>query len=229
MNMEELIEVILNALPWPEPEITKDNTALLLIDMQKSSSAQAVAEMGVAVGVDRKDAEEAVEELNERIEKATENAAKVLEACRAKGMLIAHCRVECYTEDGRDTGAHHKMFHNIEPPGSWGTEWIDKSIAPIEYEVVMRKTCSSFFNGTSIDMVLRNSGIKYVICVGFYTEQCVSTTARDSVDKNYYTIVVTDAVETVTVERQKAGLEMIDKLYVNCMSTEEIVDLINQA
>jgi nicotinamidase-related amidase len=229
MNLEKMVQLIINSMPWPEPQITKDNTAILLVDMQESSSADAVAKMGVAVGVPEDEAEKAVEELRVRIDNAVANAAKVLEACRAKDMLVAHCRVQSYTKDGRDRSPLYKMMGINEPPGSPETEWIDESIAPIEYEVVMPKTCSSFFTGTSIDTVLRNSGIKYTIIVGFYTEQCISATARVSADRGYYTIVVSDAVATVTEERQRAGLEMIDKLYVKCMTTEEIVELIDKA
>ncbi len=103
-----------------------------------------------------------------------------------------------------------------------------KGVAPIEYEVVMRKTCSSFFNGTSIDDVLRNSGIEYTIIVGLYTEQCVSSTARDSVDKGYYTILIDDAVETWTMERQISGIANIDRVYVKCMTTDQVVELIDK-
>jgi nicotinamidase-related amidase len=229
MNLEEMVQLIINSMPWPEPELTKDNTAILLVDMQESSSADAVAKMGEAVGVSEEEASEAVAGLRVRIDNAIANAAKVLAACRAKDMLVAHCRVQCYTKDGRDCSLLYKMFGMKELPGSPETEWIDESIAPIEYEVVMPKTCSSFFNGTSIDTVLKNAGIKYTIIVGFYTEQCIQATARDSADRSFYTIVVSDAVETVTEERQRTGLEMIDKLYVNCMTTEEIVDLIDKA
>jgi nicotinamidase-related amidase len=229
MNLEKMVQLIIDRMPWPDPEITKDNTAILLVDMQQSSSADSVADMGVAVGVPRDEAEKAVAPLRARFDSAIANAAKVLDACRAKGMLVAHCRVQCYTEDGRDCSLLYKMFGMKEPPGSPGTEWIDDSIAPIEYEVVMPKTCSSFFNGTSIDTVLKNAGIKYTIIVGFYTEQCIQATAHDSADRSYYTIVVSDAVETVTEERQRSGLEMIDKLYVRCMTTDEVVGLIDRA
>ena len=63
-------------------------------------------------------------------------------------------------------------------------------MAPIDGEVVLTKTCSSFFTGTNIDTVLRNSDIENVIMVGFYTEQCITTAARDAADTFYYTIVV---------------------------------------
>jgi ureidoacrylate peracid hydrolase len=86
----------------------------------------------------------------------------------------------------------------------------------------MPKTCSSFFTGTHIDRILRYIGIENVIIVGFVTEQCVSTTARDACDHGYYVYVVSDACATSTKEKHEYELDFISNLYAKILTTKEM-------
>ena len=227
MEMKELLAKIGQMMVFPEPELTRENTALMLIDMQKLAGPEFILWEAEEAGVDRAEAEKAVAEFGARMKEATLNAARVLKAAREKDLLIAHTRIECRTKDGRDVGRIHKRLNFVVPPGSEWAEWMPE-VAPIEGEVVLTKTCSSFFTGTSIDTVLRNADIENLIIVGFYTEQCVTTAARDAADTFYYTIVVSDAVQAQTQEKHETALDHICGLYVNCMATDEIVDLIEK-
>jgi nicotinamidase-related amidase len=102
-----------------------------------------------------------------------------------------------------------------------------EDVRPTEGEIVLPKTCSSFFTGTAIDRILRNIGIENVIIVGFYTEQCITTTARDAADTGYYVYVVNDAVAATTVEVHDAALRAIEDRYAKILSTDKILDKIS--
>ena len=125
-------------------------------------------------------------------------------------MTIAHTKIEALTHDCRDVGKNHRLHGHLFPVGSeWGQFY--NQVSPKEGEIVMPKTCSSFFTGTHIDRVLRYIGIENVIVIGFVTEQCVSTTARDACDHGYYVYVISDACATSTKEKHEYELASIGK------------------
>jgi ureidoacrylate peracid hydrolase len=63
------------------------------------------------------------------------------------------------------------------PRGSWEARVLDE-IAPVEDEMIFRKTSSSVFISTNIDYVLRNLGLRSLIIAGMMTDQCVESAER---------------------------------------------------
>ena len=112
------------------------------------------------------------------------------------------------------------------PPGS---EWGDfiPDVKPLPGEIVMTKTCSSAFTGTMLNQVLRNLGIKEVIIVGFYTDQCVTTAARESADLGYDTMVVEDATMAVLLDGHLNEIKAIKNVYVRGGTTKELLNRIS--
>jgi len=59
------------------------------------------------------------------------------------------------TRDGRDCSLDYKISDIDVPRGSWEAQVLDE-IAPVEDEMIFRKTSSSVFISTNIEYVLRN-------------------------------------------------------------------------
>jgi len=59
------------------------------------------------------------------------------------------------TRDGRDRSLDYKISDIDVPRGSWEAQVLDE-IAPVEDEMIFRKTSSSVFISTNIEYVLRN-------------------------------------------------------------------------
>lgn len=59
------------------------------------------------------------------------------------------------TRDGRDPSLDYKISDIDVPRGSWEAQVLDE-IAPVEDEMIFRKTSSSVFISTNIEYVLRN-------------------------------------------------------------------------
>lgn len=222
MDMNELLRKLPSVFP-KEFELKKEKTALLLIDMQKLAGIEWIVKEAIEAGIPGGSAREAVKDMDRRMKRAIENSRKILEACRKKDITIAYTRIEALTKDCRDVGHLHRLHRFIVPPGSEWAEFFDE-IKPKEGEIVLSKTCSSFFTGTSIDTVLRNIGIDTVIIIGFYTEQCITTAARDAADIGYNTIVIEDAITTLTQEKHDNAINAIADLYVKVMSTDQILE-----
>lgn len=223
MKLEELLAKL--AFKHPPLTLRPDKTVLLLIDMQKLAMGDYLLEVSVKAGIPEAEAREALADLDARLRQAARNAKAVLEACRQKGIRPIHVKIQSYAADGSDVGRLHRIANFIVPPGTeWG-EFIDE-VKPLPGEIVLTKTCSGVFTGTMLNQILRNMGIEEVIIVGFYTDQCVTTAARDSADLGYATLVVEDATMAELLENHEHALRQIVNVYVLGASTAELVQRI---
>lgn len=220
MLLDELLKATKKIMP--PLHITKENTAMLLIDMQKLALSDHIVHVAESRGIDKDTAKEALGDYDERFAAAVRQSEKILHVFRGKGMTPIHVKIEAYSGDARDTGYSHKIAGFIVPPGSeWG-KWIEE-VTPLSDEIVLTKTCSGAVVGTMLDKVLRSLGVKNVITTGFYTDQCVETTVRDLADLGYDVVLVQDATMTVTMKRYQNTMENVIGVYARGMSTDEIL------
>lgn len=223
MNMDELQEALKVRDRGIDIEPTK--SALLLVDMQKMAGSDYLLMEAREKDIPEESIREALAEMDQRVNKVLQNAQRILEACREKGIQPIHVKIEAETPDGRDVGRLHKLVNFVLPPGSKWAEFFDE-VKPIDGEIVLKKSCSGAFVGTNVDRILRNLGVETLIVVGFYTEQCVETAARDAADSGYNTILVEDACGTVTEELHNNSIKALKDLYVTVTTTDEIVEKI---
>jgi nicotinamidase-related amidase len=225
LTLQELLEKIKK--PFPKFELTPGETVLLLIDMQKLAGTDWLIEEAIEQGIPADVAKKAVKDMNKRVEKVLENSKKILEACRKKGIDRIHVKIESKFDDGRDVGRLHKLHNFIVPPGSvWG-EFFDE-VKPSDNEIVLTKTCSGAFVGTDLDRILRNLGTETLIIIGFYTDQCVETAARDAADIGYNTILVEDACNTLTQELHDNAIKALKDVYVKVLTTDSLLAVIDR-
>lgn len=210
----------------PAP-IKPEETALVLIDVQKCVTKEYFVEGYKAMGMDVEPMMPALNQLGENTEKTLKNIEKILNKCREKGIRPIHIKIESYLPDGKDTGRLHTSAGMFYPPGSVASEFCDEA-KPLEGEIVLSKTCSGIHVGTQIDRVMRNLHINTAIVVGFYTDQCVSTSIRDLSDLGYQVDMIEDAMNAMSQERHDRALQGIQKIYANSESTEELLKRLSE-
>jgi ureidoacrylate peracid hydrolase len=125
------------------------------------------------------------------------------------------------TRDGRDRSLDYKISGIDVPHGSWEAQVLDE-IAPVEDEMIFRKTSSSVFISTNIDYVFRNLGVRSLIVAGMMTDQCVESAVRDACDLGYLVTLVTDACTTESAERHEQSLLGI-RGYCRQLRTDEFL------
>ncbi len=206
----------------PELQVTRENTALLVIDMQYED---AHADYGLCARFRARGEEEGVEYYVSRLGLIVPNIQRLLAAFRERGMQVIYARVESLTRDGRDRSLEHKSLGIHVPPGSHEAQ-ILQEIAPLDDEIVLSKTCGSIFNGTMIDYILRNIGIRNLVVVGVVTSGCVEIAVRDAADRSYAVIVVEDACATWTAEMQSASMWAMDEVYAKAKATADVLGLL---
>jgi ureidoacrylate peracid hydrolase len=67
-------------------------------------------------------------------------------------------------------------------------------IAPKDSDFVVQKTMYDGFFETTLDTVLRNLDVKYLVCVGFSAEICLLNTVIAAMYRNYRVFVLRDCV-----------------------------------
>lgn len=175
---------------------TTATTALLVVDMQNDTvhADGAYASFGAAE--------------HATAQNVVANVGTLLETARANGSPVFYSRIVVYAQPGL-SGDNAPIFRMLAPDtfkvDSWGAQIVD-ALAPQPGDLVLDRTRMSVFNGTSIDNMLRNLGIRTLIVVGAWTNMAVEHTIRDAADHGYEVTIVTDATSSLSAEWQHAAL-----------------------
>lgn len=118
------------------------------------------------------------------IDRAVDQAVRVLEYARAQGHFIVH--------------VHHESADPTRPvfvPESDGVQFIT-AIAPPAAECQVLKHHPNAFLDTELKKTLDAHGIRAVTLVGAMSHMCIDATARAASDFGYQTTVIHDACAT---------------------------------
>lgn len=150
--------------------------------------------------------------------------ARLADAFRARGLDVLYARIACLLPDGRDRSLSQKKpgWNNLLLPKDEAASQIVPAIAPVGPEIVVTKTTDRALTGTNLRLVLANLGITHVVCVGIFTDQCVSSTVRSLADESFDVIVVEDACAAGTDELHQRELEILNMIYCSVMSADEL-------
>jgi nicotinamidase-related amidase len=182
-------------------------TALVIIDMQRDFLEP--GGFGAALGND-------VALLRTAIAPTT----RVLNACRAAGMMIVHTR-EGHRPDLSDLAPAKRTRGNLATGigdagpmgrilvrGEQGHDIIPE-LAPTAGEPVVDKPGKGAFYATDLEAMLRGRGIAQLLVCGVTTEVCVNTTVREANDRGFDCLVLEDCTGSYFPEFQQAGIAMI--------------------
>lgn len=77
-----------------------------------------------------------------------------------------------------------------------GTELAEEfeELKPKDGEAVVNKKHPGSFAETNLDELLKKTGLKRVLCVGYMAHVCVSTTVREGAQRGYDVLVAQDAI-----------------------------------
>ncbi len=202
-------------------EELREETALLCIDMQYLDAARGhgVFAEGAISGVDPEAQEYYFTMLEEVV---VPNVARLQKAFRDRGLEVIHVRIQSMTQDGRDRGPQHKRLDLHAAPGSKEAEFLPE-IAPVGDEIIINKTASGVFSSTNLEYILNNLGIKALVVVGVYTDECVSTTVRNASDLGFDTVLIEDGCTCVTENRHRFTVDTLNGRYVSVLTTEQML------
>ena len=162
-----------------EPTLAPGSTALLVIDVQNTYVERPARDTLTSEA--ERTRWDAWAPFHERMRDVVlPNIAAAQALFRGRGLEVLHARIACRTRDGRDRSLSQKKpgFNDLLLPKDDHASQIVASVAPIGDEIVVIKTTDSALTGTDLRLTLANLGIRSVVCVGIFTDQCVSSTVR---------------------------------------------------
>ena len=199
-----------------------DSTVLVVTDVQYASGSR---HAGIGRERSGKGKGDLLRWRFDRIEQlVTPNIKRLLSFFREKKLRILYLTVGSVMPDYSDAPAYMKETFrratNFE--GSRDHEILDE-IKPVEGEYVLNKTTRGAFNSTGIDSLLRSFAAKYLLFTGISTDQCVESTIRDAVDRDYRCVLIEDACAGTEEEFHRVSALHHQKYWGRVASTDEVI------
>jgi biuret amidohydrolase len=160
------------------------------------------------------------------------HAAKVLESARRADVPVIHCTAENLPRGlGRNTNARlfaaaRKLGMDNEP-GSDSVRPVQE-LGPTSGDIVLPRFHGlSPLTGSSLDSVLRNSGVGVLVVMGVSLNVAIPNLVFDAVNRSYQVVLVSDAVAGVPMEYGAQMVEHTLSLVCTIASSEEVVNAWN--
>ncbi len=137
--------------------------------------------------------------LAEAARTAIPKAAALADAARAAGATVVHCTAE-RRADGRGANHNARIFRYMAKapvtllPGSPAAALVPELRVDERDLVLPRLHGLSPFQGTELDFVLRNLGVRTIVGVGVSVNVAIQNLAFDAVNAGYQVVLPRDAV-----------------------------------
>jgi nicotinamidase-related amidase len=204
-------------------------SALIIIDMQNDFVSDdgyfgRVAKMYPQLDLDR-----------EFILSTVPKVKRLAEEFRAFGRPVVH--VPSVVEaDYRDARWPYWLLPSNPAPiesqflvrGTWGAEILDE-LKPMGDDLVVIKKVYNGFHNTALEFGLRERGVTTCVMTGVTSCVCVGTTARGAVERDFRLLFVSDATAEVHRDWHKAELAVMEWVYGDVVTVDQVVELLNSA
>ena len=157
------------------------------------------------------------------------HAAKVLEGARQVGVPVIHCTAETLPQGlGRNTNA--RLFLAARKRGMDNLSGSDSvrpvsDLGPFDTDIVLPRFHGlSPLTGSSLDSLLRNSGVRNLVVMGVSLNVAIPNLVFDAVNRSYQVVLVSDAVAGVPREYGGQMMEHTLSLVCTIATSAEIVD-----
>jgi len=159
-----------------------------------------------------------------------ENAAKLADACRSKGVPVIH--VHYIVEEGAPgLKLNAPLFQGLKEAGamvrgSWGAAPAD-GLEPKEGDYVVEKMRMSAWEGTKLETLLAGLGVDTVVVTGAWTNMSIEHTARTGADKGYYMFVVDDCCSTMNADWHNASVNYALQNVSTVTNSGEVIEALS--
>jgi nicotinamidase-related amidase len=157
------------------------------------------------------------------------NAVRLLGAARARGVPVVHCTAEFRADRAGSTVNCQLVAAALRNPdhllaGTPSTELIG-GIGPVPGDLVSTRLHGvSPFTGTSLDIWLRNLGVRTVVATGVSVNLGVLGLAIEAVNLGYSVVVPRDAVAGLPADYADAVLDQTFPLIAAVTTVDGVID-----
>jgi len=198
-----------------EMALTKDRTALVVVDMQRAflSADGSLAKAGIDIA---------------GLKKALEPCRRLLASARRAGVPVIHTRY-VYRPDYADGGVLVKyimpQLREVESLAAGTPDMeIVGELAPADGEIVIDKNRPSAFYATNIEPILNGLGVDSLVVCGVTTNICVETTVRDASQRDYKVFVPRDATGELEQLRYDGALAGMAWVFAKIVDSDDVIN-----
>ncbi len=101
---------------------------------------------------------------------------------------------------------------------------INSAVSPLRGETVLHKNTASIFIGTNFENMMPNAGVKTILFTGIATNVGVDSSARDSCNRGFYTLVISDCVSSNNREMHELSLKVLGHSVCHVVPSSEIAE-----
>lgn len=197
----------------PAMELSRDRTALIVVDMQNSFCADegGCGKPGLPI---------------QNLQTAIRPCVRLVAAARAANVPVIYTRY-IYRPDYADGGVLIKyLLPDLKDvgalrAGTWDVEVVPE-LTPQEGDFIVDKNRPSSFYATNLETILNGLDIESLVVCGVTTNCCVESTVRDASHRDYKTFVVQDAVAELDEERNSVALRSMDMLFADLKTVNDV-------
>jgi len=158
--------------------------------------------------------------------KLVEKTREVLDAVRAKDLLVVFVRVGFRADyaDAISQSARLKRLKKMNAIviGTWGLEF-PEMIKPLENEMIYTKRAVNPFFNTGLLTWLRHHGVTTLALCGVYTHMVVDSAARYADDSGFVVKVLEDCCASPDPELHRIECEKILPLFGTVISSRDFI------
>ena len=154
---------------------------------------------------------------------AIASTAQVLQQARALGWPVAHSRI-VFAEDSADANIFAlKIPELLTLTEGAPTSAIVPQLAPVDGELVVRKTNpSAFHGGPALAAWLTQRGVRTLVVTGCTTSGCVRASVVDAMTLGFRPIVLSDCVGDRALKAHDSSLFDIGQKYGDVITSAEL-------
>ncbi len=163
-----------------------------------------------------------------------DRAAAAIAVARAAGATVGYVRVAFTPEDLEGVPETSRMAKRAAEAGERldaGSPQtaVHERVAPLEGDIVVRKTRVGAFSTTDLDEQLSARGIDTIVLAGISTSGVVLSTVRDAHDRDYRVLVLADASADPKAEVHEFLTTEIFPRQAEVITVEELDRLLGSA
>jgi nicotinamidase-related amidase len=166
--------------------------------------------------------------LAEAAKELIPNVARLAAAARTAGVRVVHCTVLQRADSfGRNQNARLFQLARKGPvrmlPGSEAAEIVPEIAVEPADVVVPRFHGLSPFQGTELDALLRNEGVRTLVVTGVSVNVAITSLTFEAVNAGYQVVIPRDAVAGVPAEYVDAVFAHTLRVVATVVTTAEVV------
>ena len=166
--------------------------------------------------------------LAEQSRKVLPQVARLVEAARRASVSVIHCTAERRADGlGANTNARIFQYMAKSPvqllPGSPAAEIVPEVAVEASDLVLPRLHGLSPFQGTELDAVLRNRGVRTLVATGVSVNVAIQNLAFDAVNAGYQVVIPRDAVAGFPPDYVEAVFRHTLNAVATVVSSEELI------